>query len=63
MNKIVGIAILLVLCVSMFGGILTATVSADENYNDYSQENSDGPGVPPEDGMARDEPRTRFKDA
>ena len=62
MKKIVGIAILLLFLVSMFGGILTTSVLADENYNDISNEYSDGPGEAPEDGMAREEPRTRFKD-
>ena len=63
MRKLVAFAILVLVVTSMFGAVLTTTVLADENYNDYSQEHSDGPGVPPEDGMARDEPRTRFKDA
>ena len=63
MKKIVGIAILLLVCISIFGGILTASVSADENYNDNSNEYSDGPGETPDDGMAREEPRTRNKDS
>ena len=62
LKKIVAIAILLLVLASMFGAIMTVSVSADENYNDNSEEYSDGPGTPPEDGMAREEPRTRFKD-
>ena len=63
MKKIVGMAILLLVFTTIFGGIMTATVLGDENYNDISNEYSDGPGEAPEDGMAREEPRTRFKDA
>jgi hypothetical protein len=62
MKKMVAVAILLLVVASMFGAFLTSTVLADENYNDYSQEHSDGPGESPEDGMAREEPGTRFKD-
>ena len=62
MKKIVAFAILVLVVATMFGGVMTATVLADENYNDISNEYSDGPGAPPEDGMAREEPRTRFKD-
>ncbi|MFP3951787.1 MAG: hypothetical protein ACLFVP_06605 [Candidatus Bathyarchaeia archaeon] len=39
-----------------------ANVSADENYNDHSNEYRERPGTPPEDGQLREEPRTRFKD-
>lgn len=63
MKKIVGIAILLLVFVSIFGGILTSSVLADENYMDNSNEYSNGPGEAPEDGMSREEPRTRFKDS
>jgi hypothetical protein len=63
MKKIVGIAILLLVFVSIFGGILTTSVLADENYMDNSNEYSNGPGEAPEDGMSREEPRTRFKDS
>ena len=62
MKKMVAAAIVLLLFASIFCGIMTASVSADENYNDYSQEHSDGPGEAPDDGMSREEPRTRFKD-
>ena len=63
MKKLVVAAVLLLVFASIFVGAMTASVSADENYNDYSQEHSDGPGEAPEDGMQRDEPRTRFKDS
>jgi hypothetical protein len=62
MKRIVSIAILVLVLTAMFGTVLTTTVLADENYNDISNEYSDGPGEAPEEGMARDEPRTRFKD-
>jgi len=62
MKKIVAFAILVLVVATMFGGVMTATVLADENYNDVSNEYSDGPGTPSEDGMTREEPRTRFKD-
>ena len=62
MKKIVSIAILFLVITAMFGTVLTTTVIAEENYNDISNEYSDGPGEAPEEGMARDEPRTRFKD-
>jgi hypothetical protein len=62
MKKIVSIAILVLVITAMFGTVLTNTVIAEENYNDISNEYSDGPGEAPEEGMARDEPRTRFKD-
>jgi len=61
-KKLVVAAILLLVFATMFCGVMTASVSADENYNDYSQEHSDGPGEAPDEGMLRDEPRTRFKD-
>ncbi|MCW4015192.1 MAG: hypothetical protein NWF06_02370 [Candidatus Bathyarchaeota archaeon] len=62
MKKMVTIAILLLVCATMFGAIMTVSVSADENYIDHSEEYSDGPGEAPEEGMAREEPRLRFKD-
>ena len=62
MKKMISIVILILVLATMFGGVLTASVFADENYNDISNEYSDGPGEPPEDGMTREEPRTRFKD-
>ncbi len=52
------LALLVVFCGGAVGDAL-----ADENYNDHSKEYSEGPGEPPEDGMSREEPRTRFKDA
>lgn len=62
MKKMVAVAILLLVFVGMFGGIMTASVLGDENYNDNSNEISQGPGEAPDEGMAREEPRTRFKD-
>jgi hypothetical protein len=41
---------------------MTTSVLADENYNDISNEYSDGPREPPEDWMAREKPRKRTKD-
>ena len=58
----VTVAILLLVLATLFGGVMTASVLADENYEDNSQEFSDGPGEAPDDGMAREEPRLRFKD-
>jgi hypothetical protein len=43
-------------------GIMTASVLGDENYEDNGQEFSEGDGEAPDDGMAREEPRLRFKD-
>ena len=62
MKKMVTVAILLLVLATMFGGVMTASFLADENYEDHSQEFSDGPGEAPDDGMAREEPRLRFKD-
>jgi hypothetical protein len=62
MKKHISIALLCMVILAVFSGIMMSTVSADENYNDISNEYSDGPGEPPEDGMLREEPRTRFKD-
>jgi hypothetical protein len=62
MKKKFAAVILLLVCTTIVFGIMTSTVLADENYQDISNEYSDGPGAPPEDGMARDEPRTRAKD-
>jgi hypothetical protein len=63
MKKIVGIAILLLIFVSIFGGILTTSVLADQNYMNNSNKYSNGPGEAPEDCMTREEPCTRFKDS
>jgi hypothetical protein len=62
MKKAICVALLCMVVLSVFCGVIMSTVSADENYNDISNEYSDGPGEPPEDGMLREEPRTRFKD-
>ena len=59
--KIVVLAALALMVVFCGGAVGDAL--GDENYNDNSNEYSDGPGVPPEDGMSREEPRTRNKDA
>ena len=63
MKKMVVVAILLLVFVSMFCGIMTTSVLGDENYNDNSNETSQGPGEAPDEGMIRKEPRTRFKDS
>ena len=63
MKKVIGIVLLCLIVMGVFCGTMMSSVSADENYNDESNEYSDGPGEAPEDGMAREEPRTRFKDA
>ena len=65
--KMVAVGILLLVFASMFGGIMTASVLGDENYNDHSKEigeeyRPDEIPLPFEDCMAREEPRTRFKD-
>ncbi|MBD3205469.1 hypothetical protein GF319_03870 [Candidatus Bathyarchaeota archaeon] len=60
-KKAVVFVILIMLGVSMINGVVD--VSADENYNDHSKEQSEGPGSPPEKGQEREEPRTRFKDS
>ena len=60
-KKAVVFVILVILGASMVSGV--ASVSADENYNDNSNEYSEGPGSPPENGQTREEPRARFKDA
>ena len=62
LKKMVTVAILLLVLATLFGGVMTASVLADENYEDNSQDFSDGPGEAPDDGMAREEPRLRFKD-
>ena len=40
----VAVAVLLLVLATLFGGVMTASVLADENYEDNSQEFSDGPG-------------------
>ncbi len=64
MKKAISIVLMCMIVLGAF--CLAATISpvaADENYNDHSNEVSPGDGVPPDDGMTREEPRTRFKDA
>jgi hypothetical protein len=41
MKKSVSITIMLLVIAGMFGTVLTTTVLADENYNDWSQEVGD----------------------
>ncbi|MBN1682014.1 hypothetical protein JW865_00485 [Candidatus Bathyarchaeota archaeon] len=62
MKKVVCIVLLLMLGINLLSGVLVSSVSADENYNDYSNEYSESPGVSPEGGQTREGPRTRFKD-
>ena len=62
MKKLIAIAVLLLDLASIFGGVMAASVLADENYNDISNEYTEGSGEASDDGMAREEPRLRFKD-
>ena len=64
MKKLIALAILVLVFATIIGGVMTASVSADENYNDISNEYGEDyrPEDIPEDGMNRLEPRTRFKD-
>lgn len=62
MKKLIAIAVLLLDLASIFGGVMAASVLADENYNDISNKYSEGSGEAPDDGKAREEPRLRFKD-
>ena len=41
MNKIVSISLVLLVCASMFCAVALNTVSADENYEDHSEEYGD----------------------
>ena len=63
MKHVIASALLAVMMLSLVGGIVAEDVEADENYEDHSNEYSPGDGEPPEDGMQREEPRTRNKDA
>lgn len=63
MKKALAIALIAMVALTLCSGAVVSDVSCDEEYNDHSKEISSGPGEPPEDGMARDEPRTRNKDA
>jgi hypothetical protein len=63
MKKLIAVAVIAMLALTICVGAGAASVQADEEYEDHSQEISQGPGEPPEDGMAREEPRTRNKDA
>jgi hypothetical protein len=62
MKKLIAIAVLLLDLATMFGGVMAASVLADENCKDISNEYSEGPGEAFDNGMAREEPRLRFKD-
>jgi hypothetical protein len=64
MKKIVVLLIALAVLGIFYGVVAEADADGggDENYHDQSEENSSGPGEPPEDGQARDESRTRAKD-
>jgi len=63
-KKVLAVMFLIVLGASLVSGVLVSNVSADENYNDISHYYGEeyGEGEIPEDGQARVEPRTRFKD-
>ena len=63
MKKLVVAAILLLVFASMFCVTVMASTSGDENYNDNSKEISQGPSEAPDEGMLRNELRTRFKDS
>ena len=69
MNKIISVSLVLLVCASMFCAVALNSVSADENYEDHSQEFGDEnnpwdieDGTVPND-YYRDEDRTRNKDA
>ena len=69
MNKIISISLVLLVCASMFCAVALNSVSADENYEDLSEEYGDEnnpwdleEGIVPND-YYRDEDRTRNKDA
>jgi hypothetical protein len=62
MEKMVAVTILFLVSINMFGGIMTASVLGDENYNDNSNEISNHPAKPFDEGMAREELHRRIKD-
>lgn len=69
MKKIVGVSLLLLVFASIFCTLTINGVSADENYQDHSEEYGDEnnpwnleDGIVPNDNY-RDEDRTRNKDA
>jgi hypothetical protein len=49
MKKIFVVAMMLLVYTIIICRIMTTSVLADENYNDISNEYSDGPREPPED--------------
>jgi len=63
MKKAIYVALLCLFVLNVFCGVMMSTVSADENYTENEYEYDGGPGVPPDDGMATEEPRARFIDA
>ncbi len=64
MKKAISIVLICMIVLGAFCAAATIfPAAADENYVDNSNEYSPGDGVPPDDGMTREEPRTRFKDA
>lgn len=62
MKKLIASLLVCLVVVGAVGCFAVSSVSADENYIDNSNEYSPGDGTTPDDGMAREEPRTRFKD-
>ncbi|RZN48559.1 hypothetical protein EF808_02960 [archaeon] len=63
MKKTLAIAIITMMALTLCKGAVISDVQCDEEYNNHSNEISPGPGDPPEDGMSREEPRTRNKDS
>ncbi|HPR66980.1 MAG TPA: hypothetical protein PLM24_07600 [Methanothrix sp.] len=62
MKRIIFVLIAVAVMALFCGAVVEADADGDENYHDHSEEHSDGPGEPPEDGQAREELRTRAKD-
>ncbi|MBN1785539.1 MAG: hypothetical protein JW825_00915 [Candidatus Methanofastidiosa archaeon] len=63
MKKAIAIVMISLVALTLLCGAVNAGGGGDENYNDHSQEISQGPGESPDEGMAREEPRTRNKDS
>ena len=64
MKKAISIVLICMIVLGVFCAAATVSpAAADENYIDNSNEYSPGDGTSPDDGMTREEPRTRFKDA
>ena len=64
MKKIIAILIVLLLALTVYIGVNTASANGDEHYNDHSNEYAQGEQPDPDDipGMNRAEDRTRNKD-